>query len=118
MIDTVRRSIRSSRSAHSSYAPAVRWFHSIEPEPGNTEVRAGVGEAAVWGGIPSVALLPDSMSDDAFERYLDELFAELGTGERLILGVADNVPPDADLGRMERIEERIEAFGAVEVGSE
>lgn len=86
--------------------PMVR--HSL------AELRAGFGPAAtVWGGIPSVALLPDVMDDRAFEGFLDETFAELGTGERLILGVSDNVPPEADLARLERIGERVRAFGPV-----
>jgi hypothetical protein len=79
------------------------------------EVRNGMGpQVTVWGGIPSVALLPDQMDDRAFGKYLDDLFAELGTGERLILGVSDNVPPEADLKRLDRIKERIEAFGPVQ----
>jgi hypothetical protein len=35
------------------------------------------------------------MNDTAFELYLDDVFESLGTGERLIFGVSDNVPPDA-----------------------
>ncbi|RMF93331.1 MAG: hypothetical protein D6736_01970 [Nitrospinota bacterium] len=78
------------------------------------EIRAGMGpQVTVWGGIPSIALLQDAMDEQAFEAYLDQMFDELGSGERLILGVADNVPPDADLTRLERIKERIEAFGPV-----
>ena len=78
------------------------------------EIRSGMGtKTTVWGGIPSVALLKDSMDDRSFETYLDRLFEELGSGDRLILGVSDNVPPDADLSRLERIKERIEAFGPV-----
>lgn len=70
------------------------------------ELRRGFGPAVtVWGGIPSVALLPDSMGDAEFEAYLDRLFAELGDARRLVLGVSDNVPPDADLGRLRRIGE-------------
>jgi uroporphyrinogen-III decarboxylase len=81
------------------------------------EVRAGMGPTTtVWGGIPSVALLPDSMDDGSFANYLDELFAGIGSGEKLILGVSDNVPPDADMERMERIRERIEDFGPVTPG--
>lgn len=79
------------------------------------EIRAGMGpNTTVWGGIPSVALLEDSMDDAIFERYLDQVFAELGGGDHLIFGVSDNVPPDASLDRLERIKERIEAFGPVE----
>jgi len=79
-----------------------------------SEIRAGIGpNTTVWGGIPSVALLEDSMDDATFEGYLDQVFAQLGTGDRLIFGVSDNVPPDARLDRLERIKERIEAFGPV-----
>ena len=70
----------------------------------------------VFGGIPSVALLPDAMADDAFEAYLDELFAAIGRGDHLILGVADNVPPDADLDRLYEITRRVQAFGPVLCG--
>jgi uroporphyrinogen-III decarboxylase len=78
------------------------------------EIRAGMGpEVTVWGGIPSVALLNDNMSDAAFEAYFDRVFAGLGSGRRLIFGVSDNVPPDASLARLERIKERIEDYGPV-----
>ena len=79
------------------------------------EIRQGVGpKATVWGGIPSVTLLDDSMSDEEYTAYMDELFGSLGTGERLILGVSDNVPPDANLTRLEDIKRRVEAFGPVD----
>ena len=78
------------------------------------EVRQGMGpRTTVWGGIPSVALLQDQMDERAFESYLDDLFTGLGAGDRLILGVSDNVPPDADLKRLDRITERVAAFGPV-----
>ena len=78
------------------------------------QVRAGMGaKTTVWGGIPSVVLMEESMDEAQFEAYLDQVFAELGTGERLILGVSDNVPPAASLARLERIRERVEAFGPV-----
>ncbi len=78
------------------------------------EIRDGMGPSTtIWGGIPSVALLDQSMDDATFEAYLDGVFEDLGTGERLIFGVSDNVPPDANLDRLERITERIEDFGEV-----
>ena len=77
------------------------------------QMREGLGaDRAVWGGIPSIALEPDSMADAAFEGFLDRLPDEVGTGRRLILSVSDMVPPDADLGRLERIGNRINALGA------
>jgi len=77
------------------------------------EIRAALPGITTWGGIPSIALLPGSMNDREFETYLDDLFGNLGTGDHLILGVSDNVPPDADLNRLERIKTRIEDFGPV-----
>ena len=79
------------------------------------EVREGVGPTTtVMGGIPSVALLDDAMADSVFDAYLDEVFGALGAGDHLILGVADNVPPDANMGRLEEIKRRVEAFGPVQ----
>jgi hypothetical protein len=61
-----------------------------------------------------VALLESAMTDAAFEIYLDELFDSIGAGDHLILGVADNVPPDANLNRLEEVKRRVEAFGPVQ----
>jgi hypothetical protein len=78
------------------------------------ELRAGFGErTTVWGGIPAVALLEEAMDEEVFEGFLDSLFDGLGTGERLILGVSDNVPPDAKLSRLATVMDRIMAFGPV-----
>jgi hypothetical protein len=49
----------------------------------------------------------------AFEEDLDSMLSELGNGERLIFGVSDNVPPDADLKRIGQITERNRSFGPV-----
>jgi hypothetical protein len=44
------------------------------------------------------------MSDAAFDRWLEDLVAEIERDPaRLIVGVSDNVPPDASLGRFARI---------------
>jgi hypothetical protein len=81
------------------------------------EIREGLApEQILWGGIPSVALLPGSMDDGAFEAFLDDLPAQAGSGHRLILSVSDMIPPDADLGRLRRIGERIEELGAPVAG--
>lgn len=90
------------------------------PMTGNSlaELRRGMGDrTTIFGGIPSVALLDDSMSDASFEAHLDSVFDALGTGERLILGVSDNVPPAANLDRLNRITERVAAFGPVRPGA-
>ncbi len=78
------------------------------------EFRDGAGaEVAVWGGIPAVALMEDAMSESGFDAFLDRTFGELGDARGLILGVSDNVPPEASLSRLSRISRRIEDFGPV-----
>ncbi|MDP6038041.1 MAG: uroporphyrinogen decarboxylase family protein [Candidatus Latescibacteria bacterium] len=77
------------------------------------DIRTALPNITIWGGIPSVTLMPSTMNDTEFEAYLDKIFNNLGTGDHLIFGVADNVPPEADLERLERIKERIAAFGSV-----
>ncbi|MDP2791741.1 MAG: hypothetical protein Q8O15_08320 [Rectinemataceae bacterium] len=78
------------------------------------EFRDGIGKTqTVWGGIPAVTLMEDAMTDREFEAWLDRMFGDLGDARGLILGVSDNVPPDASLVRLEKIGKRIEDFGAV-----
>ena len=51
----------------------------------------------IFGGIPSVALLENSMSDEEFERYMKNLFREIAPGDRFILGVSDTTPPECEI---------------------
>jgi len=78
------------------------------------EIRAGMGpNTTIWGGIPSVLLLDGYTSEREFNDYMDRLFESIGAGDRLILGVSDNVPPDANLQRLASIKQFIESFGPV-----
>jgi len=78
------------------------------------ETRQGLeGRVTIMGGIPSVALMKDSMTDQQFETFLDEFFEQLGCGDHQILGISDTTPPGAEFSRLLRIQERIEAFGKV-----
>jgi hypothetical protein len=71
------------------------------------------GRITIMGGIPSVSLLPDSMNDRQFEEFLDRFFADLGTGDHLVLGISDTTPPAAELDRLLEIARRVESFGPV-----
>ena len=71
------------------------------------------GRISIMGGVPSIALLKESMPDARFEGFLDEFFADLGCGDHMILGVSDTTPPMAEFDRLLRIARRIEAFGPV-----
>ena len=78
------------------------------------EVRdAFAGRVTIMGGIPSVALLPESMSDRDFDAFLDDFLVQIGRGDHLILGISDTTPPGADFRRILRIGQRVEAFGPV-----
>lgn len=91
---------------------------SVCPHPMTTCTLRQIREAlrpktAIWGGIPSVALLEGTMDQNDFNVYLDGVFRELGTGEGLIFGVSDAVAPDSDMSRFDIIRHKIDEFGSV-----
>jgi 5-methyltetrahydrofolate--homocysteine methyltransferase len=69
------------------------------------------GKLTIMGGIPESLLLRESTSNEDFEAFLDNLFATLIPGDRLILGTADSTPPDADFDRLRRIADRTAGEG-------
>jgi hypothetical protein len=69
----------------------------------------------IMGGIPSICLLKDAVSDTDFEAFMESFFKSIGNGSRLIAGIADTTPPDADFKRIERIRDLIEEFGPVKL---
>lgn len=78
------------------------------------EVRAAfAGKITIWGGIPSVSVLEDSLSDAEFAAYLDDLFVQMGSGDHLILSIADTAPPAMKFSRLERIARLAREFGPV-----
>ncbi|MDP3040634.1 MAG: uroporphyrinogen decarboxylase family protein [Deltaproteobacteria bacterium] len=69
------------------------------------------GKVTIFGGVPSVALLDQSMSDEEFERFMKNLFQEIVPGDRFILGISDTTPPDAKFERLFRITEMVQGWG-------
>jgi methylmalonyl-CoA mutase cobalamin-binding domain/chain len=63
----------------------------------------------IMGGVPECVLLEETASEAEFEAFLDHLFGSVAPGDRLILGVADSVPPHAVFERLVRLGERIES---------
>ena len=68
----------------------------------------------IWGAVPSVILEP-TYSDAAFEAYMADVFRTVAPGAAFILGVADNVMPDALLPRLERITQMVAQWGQVPI---
>ncbi len=75
--------------------------------------RAFAGKITIFGGVPSVVLLEDSMTEAQFETHMRALFREIAPGDRFILGVSDMVPPDAKWERLERMAEMVAEWGAL-----
>jgi methylmalonyl-CoA mutase cobalamin-binding domain/chain len=88
---------------------------SITPAP---LTRVTIGEyyrrwspqLTLFGGIPSTIMLPGTPERD-FEAYMDEFFRAVAPGTRMVVGIADEVPPEAVFARLQRIGERIEREG-------
>jgi methylmalonyl-CoA mutase cobalamin-binding domain/chain len=88
---------------------------SICPAPmGNVTLeeyyRRWSGHLTLMGGIPSTVVLPETSEAD-FEAFLDEMFRVVAPGTRMVVGIADQVPPKAIFSRLQRIGERVAREG-------
>ncbi len=61
----------------------------------------------ITGGIPEDLLLESSHSDSDLEDYLDIMFKDIVPGDKIIIGIADSIPPDAKFDRVLRIGDRV-----------
>ena len=78
------------------------------------EVREAFGQrVTVWGGIPSVCVLRNSMGDYEFEKYLDMTLESVGKGDHMIFSIADTTPPGAEFDRILTIAKKTAEFGPV-----
>ena len=67
-------------------------------------------EIAVWGGICSVSVLPESFTDEQFAAHVEDVLQAAGDGCGLIVSIADTTPPDACIERLRYIGSRIREF--------
>ena len=67
-------------------------------------------EITIFGGVPSV-ILEESVTDEQFEDFMQEIFDAVAPGDRFILGIADNVMPTSLMSRVRRIGELVEERG-------
>ena len=74
----------------------------------------GLSMTQVGGGFTFSKSTPLYMEGNAaYSRYDPVFLASDGSGDRLVLGISDTTPPDADFGRLQAIARRIDAFGPV-----
>lgn len=71
---------------------------------------AGDSKTIFWGGIPGSYFTP-LVKDEEFERHVIEVLAVMRKKPRYVLGVADQVPPDALEYRVRRVRELVAEFG-------
>lgn len=65
----------------------------------------------IWGGIPSVALVEESMSQAHFERLTTDTISLAAGRSHLILGIADTTPANASFDRLRYIIEAVRSAG-------
>jgi len=65
----------------------------------------------IFGGIPQSLLSEGTASEEEFQRYVDHFFRAVAPGRRIIVGVADTTPPDADFDRLRRLGDRVQREG-------
>ncbi|MCS7181136.1 MAG: uroporphyrinogen decarboxylase family protein [bacterium] len=64
----------------------------------------------IWGGIPGAIFSP-LYKDDYFENYIRNLILFVKNKNNFVLGVADQVPPDAPKERICKVREILEKYG-------
>lgn len=62
---------------------------------------------AIWGGLCSVCVLPQSMTDAQFEAHVESAVDAVGDGRGIVFSLADTTPPGASLERIKWIGERL-----------
>ncbi len=88
---------------------------SLTPAPaGDVDVkdfRKIAGDNIVlWGGLPGV-LFSEKYPVEILKRLLEDIIETYINDRRFIIGVADQVPPDGEIGRVKIISETVESKG-------
>ncbi len=65
------------------------------------------GQVVLQGGIPSVLVCEEGCTATEFDRYIVDVILPLRNRRGFILGMSDNVPPNADFRRVERVAQLI-----------
>ncbi len=93
-------------------------FDMVETFTTEPQVRCTLAQARqtwkndviIWGAVPCV-ILEEAYGEAEFERYMRSIFETVAPGDAFILGVADNIMPDALVSRLERIADMVEEWG-------
>jgi len=92
------------------------FIEAMTPAPvGDVSVSAwpsyrGGSDVVYWGGIPGAYFSP-VVSEAEFERHVREVLGLMRADRGMVLGVADQVPPDALERRVRRVAGLVEEHG-------
>lgn len=68
------------------------------------------GQVSVMSGIPSVIMIPRNMNEKGFREYVLKVLDDIQPGTGFVLGMADNVPANADFGRVRMITDIVDEY--------
>jgi len=90
-------------------------IEAITPKPmSNVDMRAAMdlleGHITVQGGIPAVFMCESGCTRDELTAYVETLLQQVGHCRGFILGMGDNVPPNADFARVKLVSEVVAEF--------
>jgi hypothetical protein len=71
---------------------------------------AGNPRTILWGGIPGTYFTPH-VPEDEFERHVQKVLEVMRSSPHYVLGVADQVPPDALDCRVKRVADLVDRYG-------
>ena len=86
---------------------------AVKPMTKNTirEILSFVkGTVTIFGGINSILLLPEMFDEKQFEDAVFEVLDAVSDNDRIILGISDTTPVNADFNRIERIRDIVYDF--------
>ena len=92
---------------------------AMTPEPmSRVNMRAAMdvleGKIAIQGGVPSVYMCHEGCTRDELADYIRKLLSEVGHCRGFMLGMGDNVPPNADFARVKMISEMVAEYNRTE----
>lgn len=67
-------------------------------------------KVVIQGGVPSVLMCQEGGTREDLEKYITELLEQVGHRPGFILGMADNVPANADFHRVRLISDLVEDY--------
>jgi len=94
----------------------LTFIEALTPKPvGDVAIQdwdsyRGGSDTIYWGGIPGSYFTP-FVGDAEFDSFVTEVIKVMRSDGRMVLGVADQVPPDGMESRISRVQELVEKHG-------